>query len=90
MMFDKNHCEVKIGSRVKVLFIEPSFISTFPNNEAEIVSDMINKTFKVIGIEHEKALISQSFSKYHGLSLALAPEEMVLSSQIQWCNISLI
>jgi hypothetical protein len=30
MIFDKNHNEVKIGSWVKVLFIELGFISTFP------------------------------------------------------------
>jgi len=79
-MFDKNNREVKIGSWVKVLFIHPSFISTFPHNEARKMSDMINKTFEVIAIEHGKALISQSFSKYHGFTLALAPEEMELAS----------
>ena len=50
MIFDKNHNEVKIGSWVKVLFIEPGFISTFPLSEAKIMKAMINKTFKVIVI----------------------------------------
>ena len=78
MIFDKNHNEVKIGSWVKVLFIEPGFISTFPRNEAKIVKAMINKTFKVIEIAHNKALIKQQFSARNGISLALAPEEMEL------------
>lgn len=78
MIFDKNHNEVKIGSWVKVLFIEPGFISTFPLNEAKIMKAMINKTFKVIEIAHEKALINKQFSKGKGISLALAPEEMEL------------
>jgi len=50
MIFDKNHNEVKMGSWVKVLFIEPGFISTFPLNEAKIVKGMINKIFKVVEI----------------------------------------
>ena len=62
MIFDKNHNEVKIGSWVKVLFIEPGFISTFPLNEAKIMKAMVNKTFKVIEIVHNKALIKQQFS----------------------------
>jgi|APDOM4702015248_1054824.scaffolds.fasta_scaffold57924_2 hypothetical protein len=78
MIFDKNHNEVKIGSWVKVLFIEPGFISTFPLNEAKIVKAMINKTFKVIEIAHSKALVKQQFSARKGISLALAPEEMEL------------
>lgn len=78
MIFDKNHNEVKIGSWVKVLFIEPGFISTFPLNEAKIVKAMINKTFKVIEIAHNKALVNQQFSAIKGISLALAPEEMEL------------
>ena len=78
MIFDKNHNEVKIGSWVKVLFIEPGFISTFPLNEAKIMKAMINKTFKVIETVHNKALIKQQFSTRNGISLALAPEEMEL------------
>lgn len=82
MIFDKNHSEVNMGSWVKVLFIDPDFISTFSYNEAKILKAMVNKTFEVVGIEHEKALVSQSFSKYHGFTLALAPEEMELVSRI--------
>ena len=78
MIFDKNHNEVKIGSWVKVLFIEPGFISTFPLNEAKIMKAMINKTFKVTEIAHNKPLIYQQFNSRNGISLALAPEEMEL------------
>jgi hypothetical protein len=78
MIFDKNHNEVKIGSWVKVLFIEPEFISTFPPNEAKIMKAMINKTFKVVEIAHNKALIKQQYSVTKGVSLALSPEEMEL------------
>ena len=78
MIFDKNHNEVKIGYWVKVLFIEPEFISTLPLNEGKIVKAMINKTFKVIGIAHSKALVRQQFTAVKGIALALAPEEMEL------------
>jgi hypothetical protein len=50
MIFDKNHNEVKIGSWVKVLSIDPGFIATFPLKEEKIMKAMINKTFKVIEI----------------------------------------
>ena len=78
MIFDKNHNEVKIGSWVKVLSIDPGFIATFSLKEAKIMKAMINKTFKVIEIAHNKPLIYQQFNPRNGISLALAPEEMEL------------
>jgi len=39
---------------------------------------MINKTFKVTEIAHNKPLIYQQFNPRNGISLALAPEEMEL------------
>ena len=78
MIFDKNHNEVKIGSWVKVLSIDPGFIATFSLNEAKIMKAMINKTFKVTEIAHNKPLIYQQFNSRNGISLALAPEEMEL------------
>ncbi len=78
MIFDNNHNEVKIGSWVKVLSIDPGFISTFPLNEAKIVKGMINKIFKVVEIAHNKPLIYQQFNPRKGISLALDPEEMEL------------
>jgi hypothetical protein len=78
MIFDKNHNEVKIGSWVKVLSIDPGFIATFSLNEAKIMKAMINKTFKVTEIAHNKPLIYQQFNPRNGISLALAPEEMEL------------
>ena len=78
MVLDKNNNEVKIGSWVKVLFIEPGFISTFPQDKARILKAMINKTYEVIDIEHGKAIVHQSFDEAHGFALALASEEMEL------------
>ena len=78
MIFDNNYNEVKIGSWVKVLFIDPNFISTFPHDESKIMKAMINKTYEVIDIEHGKALVNQPFDKYNSFTLALASEEMEL------------
>jgi hypothetical protein len=78
MIFDNNYNEVKIGSWVNVLFIDPNFILTFPHDEAKIMKAMINKTYEVIDIEHGKALVNQSFDKYHSFTLELASEEMEL------------
>ena len=78
MILDRNHNEVKIGSKVKVLFIEPGFISTFPYKEEKIMKSMINKTFEIVGIEHGKAMVHQPFDALNGFTLALASEEMEL------------
>jgi hypothetical protein len=78
MVFDKNNNEVKIGSWIKILFIEPGFISTFPYNIAKTLKAMINNTYEVIEIEHGKAIVHQSFDEVHSLSLALASEETEL------------
>jgi len=78
MIVDKNNDEVKIGSQVKVLFIEPGFIETFSAKEAKKMKSMINKIYRVIGIEHGKALIHQPFDKFNGFTLALNSEEMEL------------
>ena len=79
MIVDKNGKEVKIGSFVKVLYIEPGFISTHPHKEAKILEAMINKTFEVVDIQHEKAvLVEQLFNRFNGFQLALDSEEMEL------------
>ncbi len=78
MIFDKNNNEVKIGSWVKVLFIEPGFIDTFPPDHAKKMKSMINKTFEVIDIAHGKALVNQPFDKFERFLLALDSEEMEL------------
>ena len=78
VVLDKNFREVGTGSLVKVLFIEPGFISTFPYKEAKIMKSMLNKTFEVVGIEQGKALVHQPFDAFNSFTLALAPEEMEL------------
>ncbi len=82
MVVDKNQNEVTIGSWVKVLFIELGFISTLPKKEAKIINSMINKTFKVVEIEHGKAFVYQPFDIYNGFSLALASEDMELTNRL--------
>ena len=83
MVLDKNHREVKIGTFVKVLFIEPGFILTFPYKEAKIMKSMINKTFEVVGIEQGKALVYQPFDRLNSFTLALASDEMELVDKIE-------
>ncbi len=76
MVFDKNHKEVKVGSWVKILYIDPDFILTFPSNEAEGIRTMLNQVLEVTEIAHGKALVNHQFNKYHSFSLALSSEEM--------------
>ncbi|MBU0558754.1 MAG: hypothetical protein KJ799_13945 [Bacteroidetes bacterium] len=78
MVFDKNHKEVKVGSWVKVLHIDPDFIMTFTSNEAEGIRTMLNQVLEVIEIAHGKALVNHQFNRYHGFNLALDSEEMEL------------
>jgi hypothetical protein len=78
MVVDKNNNEVKIGSLVRVLFIDPGFISTFSDDEAKIMKSMINKTFEVTEFMQGKALVYQSFDARNGFSLALDSAEMEL------------
>ncbi|MCP4987216.1 MAG: hypothetical protein GY928_14555 [Colwellia sp.] len=82
MLLDNNQNEVKIGLIVKVLFIEPEFISSFPSKEAKIMKNMINKEFKVEGVEHGKAMVCQPFDALNGFTLALAPHEMELVNKM--------
>ena len=78
MVFDKNHKEVKVGSWVKVLSIEPDFLSTFPSNEAEGLRTMLNQVLEVTEIAHGNALVKHEFNERHSFSMALDSEEMEL------------
>ena len=78
MVFDKNHKEVKVGSWVKVLSIEPDFLSTFPSNEAEGLRTMLNKVLEVTEIAHGKALVKHEFNENYSFSLAFDSEEIEL------------
>ncbi|MCI5166239.1 MAG: hypothetical protein D3903_09130 [Candidatus Electrothrix sp. GM3_4] len=78
MILDKNQNEVKIGSKVKVLSIDPLYIASFPNDEAKIVQTMINKEFEVTDIEYGKPMVFQAFSNLSGIFLALDSHEMEL------------
>jgi len=70
--------EVKINSCVKVLFIDPGFLSTFPQEKARRLKAMINNTYEVIDIQHGKAIVYQPYDEVHGIALALASEETEL------------
>jgi hypothetical protein len=78
LIVDKNHNEVKIGSWVKRLSIDPGYIATFSLKEAKIMKSMINNIFEVTEIAYNKPLIHQQFNRREGISLALDPEEMEL------------
>ncbi|OEU48862.1 MAG: hypothetical protein BA866_00290 [Desulfobulbaceae bacterium S5133MH15] len=78
MICDRNKKEVKIGSLVKVLYIDPNFILTFPPDEAKGMSSMLNQVKEVTEFAHGKALVNHKFNNFHSFSLALEPEEMEL------------
>jgi len=80
MVFDKNRKEVKIGSWVRVIYIDPGFISTFPSNKSKEIRSMLNQVLEVTEFAHGKALVSQQDQSNNdrGFSLALSSEEMEL------------
>ncbi len=78
MIVDRNNDEVKIGALVRVLFIEPSLISSFPSNEAKVIKSMVNKTFEVTEFQQGMAFVYQEFNAFDGVSLALDSAEMEL------------
>ncbi len=78
MIVDKDQNEVKIGSKVKVLSIDPRYIASFPNEEAKKMKGMINKEFEVTDIEYGKPMVFQAFNNFTGIYLALDSHEMEL------------
>ncbi|GAB5415591.1 MAG: hypothetical protein Cons2KO_31940 [Congregibacter sp.] len=78
---DRNGKEVSVGSRVKVVEIDPEFLDTLPEDEKRDVASMLNEVFEVYDIdEYGQAWvekwwhISEDESMSH--SVALSSSEM--------------
>lgn len=80
MICDINNKEVKIGSSVKIIYIDPGYISSLPNDLGELVKGMLNKVFKVTELVHGTAVVETQMlpNKYEGIGLGLSSEEMEL------------
>jgi hypothetical protein len=80
MVLDKCGKEVKVGSWVKVVYIDSGYIAALPNNEANEIKSMLHKVLKVTDIVYGKALVKLSNppDNFRSQSLALSSEEMEL------------
>ncbi len=80
MVSDRYGQEVKVGSWVKVIYIDPNYIESLPDDDAIEIESMLDQVLKVTEIIHGKALVKLSvqLNKFKSMSLALSSEEMEL------------
>ena len=80
MICDINNKEVKIGSSVKIIYIDPGYISSLPNDLGKLVKGMLYKVVKVTELVHGTAVVETQMlpNKYEGISLGLSSNEMEL------------
>jgi len=83
MPLDKNGHEVKVGSLVKVLKIDPKVTEFLSDDEAKDVNSMLNEIFEVYEIdEHGGAWVEKWWDRGEGQteshSLSLSSSEMEL------------
>ena len=79
---DHNGREVRVGTRVRIIALSESLLSSLPEDEVDDVRSMIGEVFEVTEIGpygHAwvgKGWMNDEGDKYCGHSLALASEEM--------------
>jgi hypothetical protein len=81
MPVDKNGIEVKVGSLVKVIKIDPSVTMNVPDNEAKDINSMLNEVFEVYEIdEYSSAWVEKWWDRGNGQTechcLSLSSSEM--------------
>lgn len=82
---DRNGNIVAIGSKVRILSIDPGLVASLPADERERVRSMIGCSLFVDEIdEHGFAIVTQDWvvdnGKTESHSISLAPTEMELST----------
>ncbi len=84
MVHDRNGKEVKVGSKVHVVEIHPTFIESLPEDEKSDVCSMVNEVFEVYEIdEYNQAWVEKWWdrgkgkSESHSLALSSADMELV-------------
>lgn len=80
---DRNGKDVHVGSRVKIIAIDPRFLESLPNDEKEDVASMLNEVFEVYEIdEYGQSWVEKGWAEpggdYRSHSLALSSSEMEL------------
>jgi hypothetical protein len=87
MVADKNGKEVKIGSKVKVLLIDPNITKHLPADEAHDIQSMLNDVLEVYEIDaNERVWVEKWWNRGEGKteshSLALSSSEMELIENV--------
>jgi DNA phosphorothioation-dependent restriction protein DptG len=81
MVVDLNGNEVKVGSKVKVLYIKPKITEYLPDEEVNDIKSMLNEILAVYEVD-EYAWVEKWWDRGDGKaeshSLALSPQEMEL------------
>ena len=87
MAVDKNGNEVKVGSLVRVIKIDPSLIEILPDEEVDDVKSMLNDVLEVYEIdEYDCAWVEKWWDRGDGEteshSLSLSSSEMELANDV--------
>jgi len=84
MVCDIKGNKVKIGSKVKVIYIDPKITALLPENEVKDINSMLNEVFEVYEIdEYDGAWVEKWWrrgegkSESHSLSLSSKDMELV-------------
>ena len=79
---DKFGRTVRVGSKVRIVELSPSFLASLPDDEREDVRSMIGEVFNVDEIDAYgcpwvgKGWSDAASGKYRGHSIALDPHEL--------------
>ena len=83
MLHDRNRNEVKEGSKVRVVMIDPKVIASLADDELSDVTSMLDEVFEVYEIDENNLAwvekwwdCGESESKSHSLALSSAEIEL--------------
>ena len=84
MPLDKNGKKVDVGSKVRIINIDPSITANLPKEEVNDINSMLNEVFEVYEIdEYDCAWVEKCWdrgdgqSESHSLSLTSSEMELV-------------
>jgi len=78
MICDINNKEVTVGSYVKIIDLDPRYISSLPVDLGKLAKGMLGKVVKVTELAYGTAVVETQMlpNKHEGISLGLSSEEM--------------
>ncbi len=82
MPIDKNGRPVNVGSKVKILYIDPGFTEFLPSDEVEDISSMLNDVLNVYKVSKKYIHVEKTWDRGNGRieshTLAMTPNDVEL------------